>query len=125
MYARRLLRISFLVAAVLAFALSCSIDYSMDFDITGVAYAVGGYDVTVTYSMTNSGAYDMENAAINILVSINGSGPTQELWTVGGVELTTGNSVSDSLTFTFGTTVSSATAVIIGARWDKSTTFSE
>jgi hypothetical protein len=64
----------------------------------------------------------MENAAINILVTIDGL-PATEPWTAGGVYLSTFASSTGSLTYTHWTTISSsATAIVTGARWDRSTT---
>jgi hypothetical protein len=122
MYVRRLVRILILVAAVAAVALSCNlIDYELDFSITDVAYSIGGTTVTVSYTMTNSGGYDMENAALRILVTVDGV-PALGMWTPDGVYLSTFGSSSGSLTYTHWTTISSsATAVVTGTRWDRGT----
>jgi hypothetical protein len=123
MHVRKLMRIALLLAAVALVTLSCGVDYWMDFEITNVSYTGTDAFVAVSYTMQNNGAYDMENAAIHVQVTANvvGAGTVpQDLWTPDGVSLPVYGSVSRTMIFAFGSTVTSATAIVIGARWDRS-----
>ncbi len=117
---RSLARVVILVVAAAAVLLSCGIDYSLDFGLD--TPTIDGETVSVDYTMTNSGTYDMEDVALNIMVSINGGESTLEQWTAAGVDLITDDGVTGSITFTFsGYSIGSATATVIGVRWDRST----
>jgi len=113
---RSIARITLLVLAAAVVAASCTYDYWLDFDI-GVPAHVGN-TVSVPYWMRNSGSREMDNAAIHVEVTINGGTETQEAWTE-AVSLACGETSSGQLDFLFVDDVTSATAVVIGARWDE------
>ena len=116
---RRLLRIALLAAAVMGVALSCGLDYTLDFELgdTGVI----GSTVEVDYTLTNQGSRAMDNTTLTIRVSclVDDLPQTMELYTP-PVDLFVGQSESGTLTFTF--TGSAATEVwveVVGAGWDE------
>jgi hypothetical protein len=123
MNAHRLARITILLVAVAALSLSCTLDYMLDFELTSVSFVVGGDSVLVNYKLTNNGFRSLKNAAIKVEVTAQDGGPLTpvEAWTP-YVDLSVGESVTGSVTFTFtGFTLSDATAVVVGAGWDDDT----
>lgn len=118
MHIRTPVRIVLLVLATALVAASCTYDYWLDFGIGTPVFTSGQYTVSVPYWMQNSGSRQMDNAAIRIEVTINGNVETREAWT-DSVSLVYGESYNDMLDFVFVNPVTSATAVVIGSRWDE------
>lgn len=112
-----MLRIALLATAVAVAALSCSFDYQLDFEITGVI--LGLDSVQVGYSLYNAGMRAIDDASITIRVEINAGEASLEMSTP-GVDLDIGGTDSDTLIFPFsGYTVSTATAKVISAAWNE------
>ncbi|MCX7031506.1 MAG: hypothetical protein NTU62_15490 [Spirochaetes bacterium] len=109
-----------LVVAVAAVALSCGLDYTLDFELGDIA--VLGNSVEVDYTLTNAGFRSMDNATINIRVTVDrltgGSLPPMELWTP-GVDLSVGDIHSGTLSFPFGESITNPLVEVIGAGWDE------
>ncbi len=75
--------------------------------------------VLVDYSLDNHGFRSLNDASINILVTPNNGDPEAEQWTP-LVDLTVGETVNGTLTFTFPNgSITDATAIVIGAGWDE------
>ena len=125
MHTRPIARIALLAVTAAAVALSCSIDYTLDFALTDMAHADHDVKVDVGYSMINNGMRSMDNVSIHILVTIEleAGGPEQkDQWVpTGGVDLTVGGKHSDTITFTFSGPFTDHVEEIIGARWDEYT----
>ena len=115
MHTRKLARIALLAVVVAAVALSCSLDYMLDFDVEVVSPGGVNY-VDVDYSLYNSGSLTMYDATIHILVS-DGTTALLELPTP-GVDLSAGQSVTGTLTFTFFSPVADPRAIVVGSGWN-------
>jgi hypothetical protein len=111
-----------IVAAAAVFAVSCSLDYALDFEITAVALNVPGTgDVTVSYRFTNIGSKDMVNAMIHIRCeAFDGSESytAYNQWTP-GADLAFGDQAIGDLVFTFVGSVANADAWVVGAGTDE------
>ena len=120
MNVRSLAKVAILVVAAAALALSCSLDYMLDFDIGDIA--VGLDYVDVDYTLFNAGSRTMDNAQIHIEVTVDlalGGSETLERWTP-GVDLSVFESFSDTLEFTFsGEIINPVVVEVIGAGWDE------
>jgi hypothetical protein len=117
---RHLVKIALLAAALLGVALSCSLDYLLDFEL-GDPVTVGNY-VDVTYTLANHGSRMMDNAMITVRVSCDvagGYGPQEQEQDTPWVDLLVGESASGTLTFTFADAVSNAHAEVVAAGWDE------
>jgi hypothetical protein len=110
----KIARIALLAVVAAALALSCSLDYMLDFEVQDVTYL--GQNVYVDYFLHNAGSKTMHDATINILVYDNGI-PQFELPTP-GVDLSVGESATGTLTFALASTVTNPTAVVVGAGWN-------
>ncbi len=113
-----------IVAAVAVFAGSCSLDYALDFEITGVTlnFPYEG-DVTVSYRFTNIGSKDMVNAMIHIRCEASDGVSTPsayDQWTP-GVDLATTEEATGDLVFSYIWLVDSAEAWVVGAGTDEGT----
>lgn len=117
MNVRSIGKIMLIVLATVLVAASCAYDYWLDFEL-GAPSGVGSYTISVPYWMQNYGSREMDNAAIHIAVTINGGMETQDAWTE-AVSLAYGEISTGQLDFLFVNEVTSATAVVIGARWDE------
>jgi hypothetical protein len=120
MHARSFARTALLVVAAAAIALSCSLDYMLDFELGDIA--VGLDYVDVDYSLFNAGSRTMDNAQIHIEVTVDlalGGSETLEQWTT-GVDLSVYEPFSDTLRFTFsGEIINPVVVEVIGAGWDE------
>jgi hypothetical protein len=120
MNVRSFARIAILIVAAAAIALSCSLDYMLDFELGDIAV---GFDyVDVDYSLFNAGSRSMDNAQIHIAVTADlalGGYETLQQWTP-GVDLSVLEPFSDTLRFTFsGQIVNPVVVEVIGAGWDE------
>jgi hypothetical protein len=115
MHISKIARIALLAVVAAALALSCSLDYMLDFDVEVVSPGGVNY-VDVDYSLYNSGSKTMYDATIHILVS-DGTTPLLELATP-GVDLNIGESAWGTLTFTLASTVADPRAVVVGSGWN-------
>jgi hypothetical protein len=68
----RFLKIALLAAALLGVALSCSLDYLLDFELHDIA--IGTNTVQVDYTLTNHGTRTMDSATITVRVSCDVAG---------------------------------------------------
>jgi hypothetical protein len=111
-----------IVAVVAVFAMSCSLDYVLDFEITAVQLDLPfSGDVTVSYRITNMGGKDMENAMIQIRVEAFDGGSTYSEYDqcTPGATLATNEEVTGDLVFSFASPVASAEAWVISAGTDE------
>ena len=116
MYARKLARIALLAVVAVAVTLSCSLlDYELDFNVEVVSPPGQDY-VDVEYTLYNDGSRTLYDATIYILVS-DGTTALLELPTP-GVDLYVGETVIDTITFTFTSSVTDPRAVVVGAGWN-------
>jgi hypothetical protein len=120
MHTRPLVRISLLAVAVAAVALSCTLDYILDFELGDIAFGVD--NVEVDYTLHNACFRSIDNAAINIRVTADddaGDPHELELWTP-PVDLSVGETVSGTLRFEFGYSIYNPVVVeVVGAGWDE------
>jgi hypothetical protein len=121
MHIRKLARIALLAVVVAAVALSCSLDYMLDFEILDVSAGFGPNDVDVEYTLHNAGSRTLYDATIHILVS-DGTIPLLELPT-SGVDLYVGETTTGTLTFTFTVPVADPRAVVVGSGWNDADDF--
>jgi hypothetical protein len=121
MHTRKLARIALLAVVAAAVAFSCSLDYMLDFEILDVTPGPGPNDVTVDYWLHNAGSKIMYDATIHILVYSNGIAQF-ELPTP-GIDLSLGETITDTLTFTLGSTPVTPSAVVVGAGWNDENDF--
>jgi hypothetical protein len=121
MHIRKLARIALLAVVAAAVALSCSLDYMLDFEILDVSAGFGPNEVDVDYSLHNAGSRTLYDATINILVS-DGTIPLLELPTP-GVDLYVGETAAGTLTFTLSSAPVSPTAIVVGSGWNDADDF--
>ena len=121
MRARTFLKLA-IVAAAAVFAVSCSLDYALDFEITAVLPDMPTTgEVTVSYRFTNIGSKDMTNAMIHIRCEAFDGGSSYSAynqWTP-GADLAFGDQATGYLVFSFGGSVSSAEAWVVSAGTDE------
>lgn len=123
MNVRSLAKVAILVVAAAAIALSCSLDYRLDWWITDTRIEADGKTVSIDYVLSNDGARSMDNAMIHFVVSAQlDSGPDlvpQDAWTA-GYDLAPLEQHADTIHFTFlDPIVSIPSYEVIGAGWDE------
>jgi hypothetical protein len=116
---RQLVKIALLAAAFLGVALSCSLDYLLDFDLSDIA--VGSTTVEVTYTLTNRGSRAMDNAMITVRVSCDvvGNGHMAPEQDTPWYNLIVGESASGTLFFSFPGDISNVVWEVVAAGWDE------